>query len=564
MTSALKSHLAEKYGLAKDADDAAATALASEKIKSGDLALEKYTELLNSKAPESPKDKLAEMLKANAQETATATAAALAPTLDKLAEVLKSRQAETPPVTPPATDDGKDFEAIAKDMESRLAKKFGIDLSGKTVGNDGAKLMSMALDDASDDGIRVKGAVERYRHDPKTLCYGSKNDLKKHHARLLGIEGQPMQYNGKNVELPTDRTKAMSAVWLKFQLMPEYMKDWELDIVRHILHKEPFLLPNSQDRTDARLLTEEQRNEVYKSYMNFYKAPVLNDSTSGGQYAVPEFFDYDMIVTPTLANEDIPSYCNVVPVPRGSAAANFTMGRPTVAAHTEGTGVTLFTTTAFIGNHDTTFFRAMGAIEIGKNFLEDANPRILAEIQNQYMNSVKLWFNEQITTGDGTTEPQGIMNASGTTNVTPTTPTSGPIVIADLLAMLFGVSKAYRNAAPARNAIYIMTDTCYRRVRAIATGVTGDTRFVLGNDVESYEIFGHPVLIEQAGMTNDNMIFAQMKGYRLYIRQGARFFREDRGVTLVKANDLVVGVDVRAGGQLDLGGYAAVATGFIP
>ena len=93
--------------------------------------------------------------------------------------------------------------------------------------------------------------------------------------------------------------------------------------------------------------------------------------------------------------------------------------------------------------------------------------------------------------------------------------------------------------------------------------MTGDTRLVFGEDVESYRLFGHPVLIEEAGMTNDLMIFAQMKGYRLYLRQGPRFIREDRGATLVRANTFLVGVDLRAGGRLDLGGYAAVATGFM-
>lgn len=551
----LKAYLVENCGLAADADDAAVKAAAEEQIKAGKLTLEKYSELLNQKS-QSPADKLAEMLDASSQKTAQAVSEAVAKALQEIVppKTKKSSLGESGD-----TKEADDESLVQKQMAELDEWKKSMEGKFKDAGGDGAALMKMAYDDASDDprNVRVKQHVERYSHTPTALCY------KSGHAKRMGISDQPMSYNGKEVNRSTDRTKYMSAVWMKFQMFPEQLSETEVETVRYILHREKFHVPNADpNKTESRILTPQERDDVYKSHMDFYTKAVIDDGTSGGSHAVPEFFDMDMIITPTLADENIPAFCNVIPVPRGSSAQNFVLGRPTIAAHTEGSAVTPFSTSGFITNHDTSFFRAMGAIEIGKNFAEDAHPRLVEEIQARYMESVLLWFNEQIMAGDGTTEPQGIIVASGTTDITPATPTTGAIVLTDAFDMLFGVGKAYRMRGGRMNACYVMTETTYKAFRRIATGVTGDTRLVFGDDVESYEMFGHPVLIEENGLSNSNAVFAQLKGYRLYLRQGARFFREDRGSALVRANSFLVGCDVRAGGQLDEGGYAAVVDAY--
>jgi HK97 family phage major capsid protein len=572
MSTALKQHMVEKHGLAQDADDAALKSLVKEKMKSGDLDPDTYAELLTAKSAPAAKDKADELADSIAQKTAGAVATALGPALSQLTEVLKSRN--TPPAASAASADELPEETPEQtskqlaDMEARLIKRFkdeqlAVAKSGKS-GNDGAALMAMAFDDQSSDGLRIKGAVERYSHAPTALVYKSPA------SKLLGCYGEPMQYNNKEVNKPTERTTAMNAVWLKLQVAPELLSERDMDIVRHILHREKFHVPNAEGNTEARLLTEQERHDVLESHLKFYSlgfhkgTTVINDTTSGGQYATPEFFDMDFIVSPTLASENIPSFCNVVPVARGAAAQNFRIGRPTLAANTEGSPVTLFTTDGFLVDHDTSFFRVAGFTSFGINFAQDAHPGVVPETMNQYMNSFRLWLNTQITSGDGTTEPQGIKVASGTVDITPTTPTTGPIVLADVLEMLFGVPKAYRENGGRQNAIYIMQDSTYHLVRSIATGVTGDTRLVFGDDVESYRLFNHPVLIEEGGLANDEMIFAQMRGYRIYMRQSPRFIREDRGDTLVRSNTFIVGMDARVGGRLDEGSYAAVADGFIP
>lgn len=531
------------YELADDAADDAIKAAAQTAIADGTLSLEKYAELIQTKSETSRIDELASSIVKGVQ--------------DANADLVKQLTAVLKPVEKPEPVEKKTEKAEEKDDFTEVLKKLNeLESKMKTVGHDGATAnveKLLATEEKQEPNVRVKCEVENYGHTPTALTYKSKR------SALMGLKDTPVQYNGHDVNLPTDRTKLLSATWVKFQLFPELLTEREKSIIQWTLDHERFLVPNAKNDTRGRMLTDAEKKDVWKGHMDFYSKAVINDGTSGGQSAVPEFFDMDMIVTPTLAMEDIPSYCNIVPVARGSAAQNFVIGRPTVAAaNTEGSATALFTTTSFITNHDTTFFRAAGFIEIGRNFAEDAHPGLVMEIQNQYMNSVKLWLNEQIMAGDGTTEPQGVTVASGTGDITPANPTTGALTLNDAFDVLFGVGKAYRENGGRRNAIYCMTDTTYQRFRRIATGVTGDTRLVFGDDVESYQMFGHPVLIEETGLTNQDIVFFQAKGYRLYQRQGARFVREDRGDTLVRANSFIVGVDVRYGGQLDEGAYAAV------
>lgn len=567
MNKHVRKHLIEKFGLDANATDEQAKALLQEKLASKELDLDTYTELLAKADSEpSPAEKLEDLFNKSAEQTASAVATQLTPVLEQVAKALTP---QGPPKTdPPKDQDGDKTKGVITREELdkelvELTQKLKDSMPKPPTGdNAGTRLMKMAaeISDEDESTIRVKSVVENLGHTPTAAVYNGPK------AKRMGIDGRPKMYNDREFNLPTERTRYLSAIWLKYQIHPNALTEHEREVVRYVLNREKFHVPNS---TNSRLLTENERHAVEKFNSEFYDNPshrkaLIDDSTSGGEDSIPEFFDMDMIVTPTLAGENIPSFCNVRAVPRGTAAQNFIIGRPTIAAaNTEGSATSLFSTTGFITNHDTSFFRAAGFIEVGRNFALDAHPGIVSEIQNQYMNSVRLWFNEQIMAGDGTTEPQGVTVASGTTDVTPATPTTGPAVLADVFDCLFGVGKAHRENGGRRNAIFVCTDTAYQRIRAIATGVTGDTRLVFGDDVESYELFNHPVLIEENGLGNNHLIFFQAQGYRLYIRQGARFIREDRGDTLVRKNTFILGVDLRAGGQLDEGAYAAVIDGLL-
>jgi len=560
MNKFLKQHLVENFGLAADASDDTAKSLLKEKMASDELSLEKYDELMSKKA-DAPKEKAAELADSIAEKTTKGVVDGLGGKFDMLIGALTDKQEKSAPAEKPEPKEVEEPQESLKEMEARLMKSIQEKYGDKPVlGNDGGdalKMWDMAYqENENKDAIRVKSQVERWSHNRTAVVHKGRT------AKGLGIEGQPILVNGNEVHHLTERTKWLSTAWAKFQLAPEHLNERETELVQWILHNEKFHTPWSTSG-ESKMLSESERMSVWHAHKGMYSKAVIDDTTSGGEYATPEFFDMDFITTPTLASENISQYTNMVSVPRGTAAQNFIMGRPTIAAaNTEGSATSVFTTTGFISNHDTEFYRAAGFMELGRNFLEDAHPGVLMEVYNQYMLSVQLWLNEQIMAGDGTTEPEGVTVDTGTGDITPANPTTGALTLADALNMLFGVGKAYRERGGRNNAIYCMTDQTYKLFRSIATGVTGDTRLVFGDSVEDYTLFGHPVVIEENGLSNSDAVFFQAKGYRLYQRQGARMIREDRGDALVRKNVILAGVDVRYGGQLDEPGYAAVVDSF--
>lgn len=139
-----------------------------------------------------------------------------------------------------------------------------------------------------------------------------------------------------------------------------------------------------------------------------------------------------------------------------------------------------------------------------------------------------------VVAGDGVSEPEGISVASGTIDATAGTPTTGPLTLTDVINLQFGTSKAYR--IPQFNPRFIMTDTQYKNLRSVATGVTGDTRTVFGMDFQSYMLGGEPVAIEQVGLSNNQLIFGALKKHRLYRRKGLGFIFDSTGQTNRLAN----------------------------
>ena len=233
----------------------------------------------------------------------------------------------------------------------------------------------------------------------------------------------------------------------------------------------------------------------------------------------------------------------------------------------DATAVSLFSTTSFIGNLATTFYRAAGFIEVGLNFLADAVAGIGQDIQNSYGRKAAEYLDRVVAAGTGTSEPQGITVASGTVDITPGNPTTGAVLLQDLVDMMFGVTKAFRNHHDRSKMIYGMTDTRYQSFRSLATGVTGDTRLIFGmGSLEEYEFFQKHVGIEDSGLsnglTNADAFFAQAGGYRLYRRQGLRIVTATGGDTLTRRNTMLIGADLRFGGQLERGGFAAVVDSF--
>ncbi len=570
--NALKLWLAENgYELAADASDEDIKAAGLKTVADGKLSPEKFQELSETKDAD-PSDKLQKMLDESSEKTVNGVVGGLVPELQKLGEVFTKALAGDVD-DDEEVDDEDVVDGENKIMDAELVQKMidtAVGDSIKARGSDRSSLipdsysiLSMGLKAQENDkvGLRVKAAIEQFP-DVKTAAVHTSRV-----SKVLGTYGQPVTYDGREFNKSTPRQMAKVAAWFKFQVFPEHLTAHDKDIIMWIVHNEKFYADPDSERS-RNLRPEEiaifkERNWRYLPLDSsitgekFNKA-LIDDSTSGGQNAVPEFFDTETIILPVLGGELSP-LVNMKEVARGSAAQGFTMANVTfAAANTEGSAVNLFSTSSFIANHDTTFFRAAGFIEVGRNFEFDAVPGLGQDIVNSYSRKHGEWLDEQVAIGDGTTEPQGITVASGTTDITAQNPTTGALTITDTMNLLFGVTKAFRDNFPSRQAAFIMTDTSYKLLRSIATGVTGDTRLIFGEDVESYSLHGHPVAIVATGLGNNEILFCQCGGYRLYRRQGVRFFRESGGSTLVRANTFLIGADCRYGGQLDRGGYAAV------
>lgn len=560
VTPALKEHLVKSFGLKADASDEDAQKLAAAKFASGELTADKIKELSVAGA----KDKAAELADTIASKTASAVSGALAGPLAAIADALKGKSAPEPEVkevkveTEPSTVEfQKQMKAWEEKLDALAAKQVENAGSGKAF--DILKLGAGLPKEDSPEGIRVKQVIERY----STLTVKAVRNCKTTHpehkiVRKHGSHGEPL-------DMPNELSKALGAVWFKFMIGGiKGMTENDMAILKYILHKEKFIIHGNDADEGAvnpthikapRLLDAKEIHDMVTK-----ATVVIGDATSGGSYATPEFFDTNFILLPILGGELAP-LCNIVDVPRGLSAQGFTMGNPSwTSGSTEGTAITAFTTDSFLGNHDFTFFRAAGAIKFGLNFLEDATPGILDATMGRIMAKAGEWLDEQVAIGDGTTEPEGIFTASGTSNVTIATATTGPYVLADFTELLFALAKAYRYAFDKSKLAFVMTDQTYYLVRSIATGVTGDTRLVFGMDIEDYKLFNHPVAIVATGLTNDQFAFMQCGGYRLYRRQGPKFRQTAEGITNFLANQMVLAYDMRYGGGLDRGGYAAVET----
>ena len=167
------------------------------------------------------------------------------------------------------------------------------------------------------------------------------------------------------------------------------------------------------------------------------------------------------------------------------------------------------------------------------------------------------WLDDQIIDGDGTTEPEGILQASGTTTVNSANGAGGPWTVGDEEALLFGVSKQYKSGDQGRIG-YGANALTYRRVRGIAVGTT-DQRRVFGMNHEEYQVFDRFFGINES-FGNRDQVFGHFGRYRMYRRLGMTIRSESGGSTLLRSNTMLISARSRWGGQLEDGAAFAVCT----
>lgn len=525
ITPALKEHMVKSFGLAADASDEAARTLVGQKLAAGELAPDTFAELTKKSDAKDPGTKLAELI-------GKSVADAVKPLNERLAAIEGSKSNPDP-------------------------LRAAIDKS--TSNADGAKPWEVY---AKADNIRVKSAAEQYSTTKSRARYSDRTWAGSKHY-LAGLEAV---HEGRPLDTQSELDKAIAGAWLKYsfarscgRFAPGFkMTDHDRDLVQYALHNSRFV-GTIGAAEDADLEMNDPRVVNRKRLDDFQIKALLDDSTSGGIEIAPIEFDDLLVTVPVLYGELYP-LVNVVPVARGRRMKGGSITNPTMTWGTaEGSAITVFTTTSMVAAFDTTIFPCVGGIEIGSDFLEDSPTNVAQIIQSKYGEKIAETLDYVVANGDGTTQPEGVFTASGTTAIVSQNGTGGPPTVADYEALYFGVSKAYRNEGGARG-VYIANDTSYRRARAINVGPY-DARRVWGMDQADYKIMGRDYKV-QNDIANTKIAYAMLNRYRMYRRLGATFKQIVPGMdrTLTLTNNTLLVVRMRFGGRLEAGAAAAVCS----
>lgn len=372
---------------------------------------------------------------------------------------------------------------------------------------------------------RVKGAGERY---------STTKSVGKHSKSGLPVRDE----RGREVETPSELELAKAGALLKFAAgragISAPLSDHERDLLGESFAKDAWC---------GRVGSE------YVSDLPGVQAKaLLDDSTSGGLEIVPVWFDNLAVSFPLLGGELYP-FVDLQEVPRGRRVEGASIGNPTLSwGNAEGSAITPFTTDSLVSAIDTTIYPVTAAVEVGRDFLSDSPVAVGSMLTASIGQRLAEELDDCIANGSGTDRPQGIFVASGVTDVGNPGGGSGAVpTIEDYLTLLFAVGKQYRNRA--YNPCFIANDTSYRRIRAVKTGVTGDSRLVAGMDVNSYALLDWPFRV-QNDIPNARHAFGCLRKYRMYRRQGLTIEWTKEGRTLGLANEALLLVRGRFGGKV--------------
>jgi len=273
---------------------------------------------------------------------------------------------------------------------------------------------------------------------------------------------------------------------------------------------------------------------------------LLDGTTSGGTYISPEWFDNAVITKPLLHGELVP-YVDLVPVPRGSSVEGAAISTPSVVWGTsEGTSQELFDTTGLVSQISASVYSVAVFLEVGRDLMADSLVNVGSLLVELIAERFLAELDDKIANGTGSSQIEGLFNASAGTTVSSENGTSGPLTLDDFEALSFGIAKQYR--VPAWNPSFIMCDTTYRRARQLAVGAA-DSRRLLGLNHSEYRILEWPARV-QNDIPQTKIAFMPLRKYRLWRRQGLAVQWSTEGQTLMRKNTALLAVRARYAGKV--------------
>ena len=390
---------------------------------------------------------------------------------------------------------------------------------------------------------RIKRASEQYDSTKRRLIWPNDKKSALHLGRLAGHD---VTFENRPAYASSQLEKAMAGAWLKHKLASQLgtahlLSDHDRDLYQELVECGEWV-GEVRDGNGTHYYREPSRLSP------LHQKTLLADSTSGGQYAVPYFFDVDLVTFPLLYGELFPlvdlrelATSNQV---KGATLANMTISAG--PAEGDSPGITLQTTSSLVGQLTTNIYNATGAITIGRDFLADSPVDLQADIISLYQRALLQWLDKEIATGDGTTGPLGLFNTSNVLTATSKNSTAGPMTVSDIEGMVKTLPKQYRNKQ--ENVVWVASDGLYFRIRGISVSGT-DSRRIFGYDYEQYMLASHPFKIEN-DVPGSDLAFVNMSKYRMWRRKGMEIQVNDEGKTLMLANELLIVARSRWGGQL--------------
>lgn len=581
LTDALKTWAQENLQVAADAADEAYVEAITNALKDGTLDGATFAQLVAEEKSEPSEEEAAE------KRVAALISKAVADGLKTAAP--GSKKIDT---------SADDFEKKIDALVAKRLEKAGLphDASFAT-GVMGRSAMSEP---------RVKEVVERYNHTKTAAVYPS------HIKGVLPhpFAGRPAHCGDRMLDMPTERDKAIIgavAKWMCYAAKSGanamlQLNEEEQGLVRHALGSERWNgmvgckgNPESGDYHVGMKLTKDSEYAL------------VNDVVTGGAYAVPEIWDDAVVLNAVLYGELFP-FVEVVNLPKGSFVHGMKLATdPTIwptPGSTSTTGHGFYDEAAGLGrgasqvimegdtggafntaqqyagattgynylqdmsgvidHFDSGIYPAVAAMEIGRDWESDTPVSFGALIVDRMGVKLQEWLDGVIAVGSGVNQPLGLFGSgTGATAVTPTNSGSlGPLVVADLEKLMFGLSKAMRASKGGNKNFYVMSDQQYRLCRSIpwlaGSAATAQAR-AFGMDHEKYMLFDHPVKINDR-IPSGALGFVNLAYYRLYRRLGMQISMTAEGQSLTLKNSRLIVGRSRWGGKLTKGDACAIMT----
>jgi len=346
----------------------------------------------------------------------------------------------------------------------------------------------------------------------------------------------------RECERASEKDRALAGVYLKYSAQRAglcRLSDFEKELFSELC----------QDHDWASYAGPDNEAKIYPA--GTIKASLLDDSTSGGLEAAPIAFD-DQVVEEALLKGELFPFVRTINIARGRRVEAAAVGTPSVVWGTsEGTGGTAFDFTGYVSAVNTSIFPVAAFLTIGRDALEDFAVDMANVLMGRLSERLASEYDDMVASGNGTTQPEGVINKSGATSVA----FGGTTSIGNYESLLFGVAKQYR--AGKSNFLFCGTETSYQRARALPVGAS-DERRLFGMDHESYQLFAPRRYAINESLTNQQLFSGDMSRYRWYRRLGMRIEWSKEGDTLMRANSTLCVLRSRVGGQCELGAPFAV------